>query len=329
MNLEFHYYSTAFLAVKAGFPLAEAQTLAYAGQYVDHHHRAWEIATPGGTVFSGPTQNFSFWDPATVHQVLAPFHFLPGGRDARGAWATSVRRDRAQSAWDVRPNSETAKELLVAALKTRDLCRIGLALHTFSDTWAHQNFTAQNESWNRLDPSSRMPSPGHAAAGFSPDLWLADWTDPRLTASKVSNLERFTDCARKVYRYLCTYRGKDFRVDEEAVADGLRDLVLAGRGRESVEERTLEYVLLLNLEPYDKTAWIAQALEPSDDPPAAWPLLDRVKKVGEELLNRTGMAAPLQVRARPRFAQTPLAAWIRAAEDHRTLAMDLVRRTVG
>src|SRR6266498_1949068 len=109
MNVEFHYYSTAFLAVKAGFSSREATVLAYAGQYVDHHHRACEIQTPRGPVYSGPTQNFSFWDQDTVSEVLAPFHFLPAGL----ADFPSVRVDGARSAWDVRPNSGPAKHLLV------------------------------------------------------------------------------------------------------------------------------------------------------------------------------------------------------------------------
>jgi hypothetical protein len=328
MNVEFHYYSTAFLAVKAGFPLGEATTIAYAGQYVDHHQRSWEILTPRGTLTSGPTQNFSFWDPATVAEVLAPFHFLPAGRLEDGSLPASVRGDGQRSAWDVRPHSDPAKRLLVAALKTRDLHRIGLALHTYSDTWAHQNFTARDEAWNRLDPTNRLPSPGHAQAGFVPDLWLGQWTDPRLATPQVDNFQRFAACARKVYRYLCTFRGKDFHVDEDAVADQLASLILAGRGRDSVEDRVIEFVLELNLEPYDRNRWVAQALEaPEEDP--VWPVLDRWKALGETLLDKAGLGRTQKARAKPGFDGTPLAAWMRAADEHRTLAKTLVARAVG
>lgn len=327
MNVEFHYYSTAFLAVKAGFSASEAATLAYAGQYVDHHHRSFEIQTPRGTLFSGPTQNFSFWDRSTVDEILAPFHFLPAGPEG-GRPLASVRQDGATSIWDVRPNSTPAKTLLVEALKTKNLHRIGLALHTFSDTWAHQNFTARNEPWNRLDPSNRLPSPGHAQAGFDPDLWLAEWTDPRLLEPQIRNLRRFADCARKVYRYLCTYRGKDFRSDEDAVSDELAGLVLAGTGREAVEDRTIEFVLALDLEPYDRTKWTSEALEPTDEV-LTWPVLEKVRMAGEELMGRAGLALPVRARAKSGFEATPWAAWIRAAEDHRRLAKSLISAAVG
>jgi hypothetical protein len=323
MNVEFHYYSTAFLAVKAGFSLADATTLAHAGQYVDHHHRGCRIHTGHGTLVSGPTQNFSFWDPATVTEVLAPFHFLPAGRDDRGDPFPSVRLDGATSVWDVRPNSPPAKTLLVAALRTKNLYRIGLALHTFSDTWAHQNFTAHNDPWNRLNPNNRLPSPGHAQAGFAPDLWLSVWDDPRLVGGRVVNRLRFAEAAQKVYRYLCTFRGKEFQ-DEEQVLAELDALVGAGVGRDSVEERALEFVLALNLEPYDKTRWWTQAVEPGVE--STWPFLDKVKRAGSEILNKTGLTQPLDVKGRPGFADTSLAAWMRAAEEHRALAQDLVRR---
>ncbi len=320
MNVEFHYYSTAFLAVKAGFPLAEATLLAYAGQYVDHHNRSLEIETAEGTLTAGPTQTYTFWDPETVTEVLAPFHFLPAGD------ASSVRADGAVSRWDVRPNSEPAKTLLVEALRTRNLYRIGLALHTFSDTWAHQNFTARDELWNRLNNRNRLPSPGHAHAGKSPDLWLAVWEDARLEHPLVNNKLRFAECAAKVYRYLCTFLGKDFHGDEAAVAAELSALVEAGRGRDSVDERMTEFIVALGLEPYDRDLWLDQALEP---PAEASTTMERWKVLGEELLGKAGMGPPRRLRAYSGFADSHLGKWLAAAEDHRRLAKRLVREATA
>jgi hypothetical protein len=320
MNVEFHYYSTAFLAVKAGFPLADATVLAYAGQYVDHHNRALEIETEEGTVTARPTQNYTFWDPETVAEVLAPFHFLPAGD------APSVRVDGAVSPWDVRPNAAPAKTLLVEALKTRNLYRIGLALHTFSDTWAHQNFTARDEAWNRLSSRNRLPSPGHAHAGKSPDLWLAVWEDPRLERPLINNKLRFAECAAKVYRYLCAFRGKDFHQDETAVGAELSELIEAGRGRDTVEDRMTEFIVPLGLEPYDRDQWLDEALEP---PAQASTTMERWKVLGEELLGKAGMGPPRRLRAYDGFAGSHLGQWLAAAEDHRALAKRLIREATA
>lgn len=329
MNVEFHYYSTAFLAVKAGFSAREAAVLGYAGQYVDHHNRTMEIQTPRGTVLTRPTQTFSFWDPATVASVLAPFHFFPAGAAPDGSLPPSVRSDGGQSAWDVRPNSPGVKTLLVDALKSKDLYRIGVALHTYSDTWAHQNFSARDEAWNRLDPTNRLPAPGHAQAGIVPDLWLGEWDDPRLTRPRVVNRVRFAEAAAKIYRYLCTFRGKDFKTDEQAVAEELEVLVLSGRDREALEDRVIDYVLTLDLEPYDRNLWISQALELPEEMPSAWPLVDHWKKLGQGLLDKTGLKGPQKFRAKPGFESSAFAAWVRAAEAHRALAKTLIKDLTG
>jgi len=217
----------------------------------------------------------------------------------------------------------------VEALRTRNLHRIGLALHTFSDTWAHQNFTARDEDWNRLDQGNRLPAPGHAQAGWVPDLGLVEWDDPRLKQPRIVNQRRFADCARKVYRYLCTYQGKNFKEDEDPVADQLASLVEAGRGREVLEDRVIEFILALNLEPYDRTRWLSEALEPPEETPSGWPLLDRWKKVGDEILDRTGLSGPQRFLAKPGFKTSAFAAWIRAADAHRVLARNLIAETTG
>ncbi len=309
-----------FLAVKAGFSLSEATTLAFASQYVDHHDRTYEISTPQGLVRSSPTQNYSFWDPDTVTEVLAPFHFLPAGPAAR---EFSPRRDGAHHPWDVRPNSEPAKRLLVSALKTRDLCRIGIALHTFADTWAHQNFTARNEVWNRLDSSNPLPSPGHAHAGRSPDSWQESWVDPRLIEPQVVNELRFQDAARKIYRYLCVFRGKEFR-DEDAVGAELTSLMAASRYRETSEERMLDFIVSLGMEPYRADLWRDQALEVEPGPDAP-----RWKKVGDAVLQKFGMGEPCQARAKVNFETSLFAGWLRAAEAHRGLAKALVAEAIS
>ncbi len=186
MNSEFHYYTTWFLAVKAGFSSSDAQRLSWACQYTDHHHRALAITTASGPVLSLPTQNYSFWDEDVIDQAYVPFHFFPAG-----TVTVSTRKDGARNPWEVRPNSPGVKQLLVAALKTRDLERIGIALHTFADSWAHQNFTARVDEFNRLDSTSPVPLPGHMQAGWQPDEWLTVWDDPRLREPRVVNRERF------------------------------------------------------------------------------------------------------------------------------------------
>jgi len=43
MNIEFHYYITYILAVKARFGPEEAQTIAYSSQYVDDNNQKYTL----------------------------------------------------------------------------------------------------------------------------------------------------------------------------------------------------------------------------------------------------------------------------------------------
>jgi hypothetical protein len=200
---------------------------------------------------------------------------------------------------------------------------MGIALHTFADTWAHQNFTAHDEAWNRLDSSNPLPSPGHAHAGRAPDSWQETWADPRLVEPQIVNEVRFRDAARKIYRYLCVFRGKEFR-DEETVEEELATLMSASRYRQTSEERMLDFVVSLGLEPYQPNLWRDQALDPeweSEGP--------RWRKAGEAMLQKFGLGEPRQVRAKDSFDASLFARWLRAAETHRQLAKALVAEAVG
>jgi hypothetical protein len=212
---------------------------------------------------------------------------------------------------------------LVTALKTRDLCQIGIALHTFADTWAHQNFTARNEVWNRLDGSNPLPSPGHAHAGRAPDSWQETWVDPRLIDSQIVNEIRFHEAARKIYRYLCVFRGKEFR-DEDTVEEELTTLMSASRYRQTSEERMLDFVVSLGLEPYQPYLWRDQALEPEPESEAP-----RWKQAGKALMQKFGLGEPWRARAKDSFEASLFARWLRAAETHRQLAKTLVAEAVG
>ncbi len=118
--------------------------------------------------------------------VYIPFHFLPGDK--------TVDIDGKINAFSTTPHSENAKILLGNALKSENPYLIGIALHTFADTWSHQNFTAFQEDWNSVYPGYNIfkrlvPNIGHAEAGHSPDVISETWTDHRF-GIQVQNWER-------------------------------------------------------------------------------------------------------------------------------------------
>ena len=205
MNGVFHYYSLSFLALRAGFSDRDTEILAYSSTYPDHNLIPMSIETRSGQYQTIPTHHFGFWDPSLEEAVWLPFHFVPGGDSSMPAGTDTVV-----------PNAEPVKEILLSALRSRDLYRVGIALHSFADSWAHQNFSGRNATANVVEPNSPIPPIGHAHAGRSPDVWNTLWLDPRQDVPVVDNRRRFLEAARKIYRYLCTYNGRKF-ADEELV----------------------------------------------------------------------------------------------------------------
>ena len=318
MNSEFHYYTLAFLAVKAGFRPQEVQELAWSSQYVDHNQASWKIHGPSFVLTTQPTQNYQFWKPEVVQEILIPFHFIPVGPSV----SYSVRLDQRINFWDVQPNSPVSKRLLLEALATKNLFRIGIAFHTWSDTWAHQNFSALLENWNRTDSRTLIPPVGHAQAGTVPDEWLGEWTDPRIKDSNVINKMRFLECAQKSYRYLCLFQGKDFKASEKDVMDELSEIVEKGRGRTKENERMLDFILAADIVPYDRSEWFEEACEKPENllPDFDSSLWEKMKHTASSLRERSGFGPPISVRAKPGFQNSPFYSWIKAAEEHRKSA---------
>ena len=318
MNVEFHYYTVFYLARQAGFSDDDALVLAYSSQYLDNALVAYEVKHAGGVYETLVTHHFGFWDRGQEWDVWIPFHFYPAG----AAVTRPPRRDGGSNALDVQPDSGRAKAMLVAALKTRNLYRVGIALHTYADTWAHQNFTGRNEEWNRVSPDSPVPPIGHAQALRDPDRIDAQWRDPRMQPphDRVENRSRFLSAAGRIYRYLATYNGRSFD-DEAFVVDRLNDLL--GPPEYARESRAENFIIECTMEPFSRLQWRKEAF----DPPSGWSglaweidlesTLDKLNWVKDEMLHRTRVIRREPVLARDGFFSSHLYRWDQAARAQR------------
>jgi len=218
LNHIFHYHVTAFLALKAGFSVSAATTLAHASQFVDNALIPYRVVSD--KIYDvAHTHHFGFWSHEQEDSIWIPFHFFPAGEPV-----ASFRLDGLENAWGVRPHSSPVTELLLAAFKTDDLYRIGIALHTFSDSWAHQNFTGRKEDFNRVPGSIPIPPIGHAQVESVPDIFSMRWSDFRLHYPRIDNRTRFLESSRFIYQYLTAYLKKNFS-DVDQVMSELEILV--------------------------------------------------------------------------------------------------------
>jgi hypothetical protein len=262
MNVEFHYYIVYFLSKEAGFSEQESQIIAYSCQYVDNNLVPYKIQTGTNEYNTTATQNYGFWNDSFPKNVYLPFHFFPGDKN----FPNSLRWDAKKNIYNCTPDSSNVKRLFIDALKTKNLYRVGIAIHTYSDSWAHQNFSGFDEEWNNIDPGSLIPHIGHAQVIGKPDLITEVWRDERLAYEyqQVDNKERFLEAARKIYKYLRAYNKLDFS-NHNDVIEKLRWLTGIFDGKIStMEDRIYSYILDENMLKYNQYDWFKEAVYHGD-----------------------------------------------------------------
>jgi len=323
MNAEFHYYAIHFLCLRAGFAENDARTIATSSQYVDNALRSWAVADGEGIFVTEVTQNYVFWDEGTLKNIYLPFHFVPGDP----ATANTQRRDGRASPYAVTPDSPLVKALLVEALKERNLFRIGIALHSYADSYAHQHFSGRLEEANAVEGSSLLPPAGHLQALRSPDDAMGLWEDPRLRPeyARVDNRVRFLSAARKIYRYMCTYLRRGFK-DEDFIIDELGSLWSSDRaGSRDMKARLADFTIEFDIAPYDRREWLSEAGivdETADEGPFVG--YDKYLWLKAEVARRSGGGAPPRIQTGGRFANSSLKLWNEAARRHRSAAHNLM-----
>jgi hypothetical protein len=189
--------------------------------------------------------------------VYVPFHFLPGNSTAKINGKTN--------SLSTKPNSKNAKILLENALKSDNPYLIGIALHTYADTWSHQNFTGLQEEWNSIYPwynvfKSIVPNIGHSEVLHSPDIISEKWTDNR-SGIRIDNRKRAFEAMAEIYKALRKKSGKGPIWTD--VKKCFRQIIYAA-GYDDRKTKINELMLKQKLEPvprYDKNVWIDAALD--------------------------------------------------------------------
>jgi hypothetical protein len=239
MNIDFHYGVIYVVARLGGLDPQHAEIVAHACQYVD------DATTPSVLSFAGGQ---SFERFASAHQMLdyknmlkaedrvvwAPFHFVPGGQG-------NTLEDKSIC----RPDSPIARDMVARMLLGHNannaLHRLGVTLHAYVDTWAHQGFSGtiskhnvvlhlegdgfDRDTWAEkvkgyfIDAGERVETwtantisrLGHGAALHFPDMPWAEWKYINGNHTEISrvNLPDFitaADMACRVVQRFCHQR---------------------------------------------------------------------------------------------------------------------------
>jgi hypothetical protein len=154
MQIDFHHGVTYICARLAGFEHQAASTIAYCAQYVDDATNAGLIRFDNGALFSRLSSAHKMLDYRNFralanYRVWIPFHFLPGNG---GLPANQEPNGSFIEKLICRPNSYVAQDMVKECINRRHtsygLHRLGITMHVYVDTWAHQGFAGVNHRVN-------------------------------------------------------------------------------------------------------------------------------------------------------------------------------------
>jgi hypothetical protein len=252
MNINFHYAAIKVLARQAGFSLPDSQLIAYASQYVDDATAYNKMAIDRDPGVSDIRYKGGEFDPiCTAHKdldyakavlnrrsrllVYVCFHFVPSLAGTTDLSRRKVAKDGTLAKRMVTDALDAWKAGKSKEEKRRALVKLGVALHSYADTWSHQGFSGYWDSGNnnigsleigrkgrgtKLDVVSQFlsyaaPDIGHAEAGKLPDQSEALWRcKPKKRSVKgENNCTEFIEASYAILDVLskATKKGKSWR----------------------------------------------------------------------------------------------------------------------
>ena len=245
MQIDGHHTLTYIAARLAGYAAKQASIIAYSAQYVDDATNAGVISFNNDAMYTRISSahkmlDYRNSDELANHQVWVPFHFLPGnggkpaGQNPDGSFIRKLV---------CYPDSYVARDMLRACARDIDkpyaLHRLGISLHVYADTWAHQGFAGVNHVINKVEElqsnnssldrnffnkianfflSESFPL-GHGAALSHPDRPSLVWQYRNGLGELVKrdNAAIFMDAVEKMCRVMQCFRQADLSMDLEAM----------------------------------------------------------------------------------------------------------------
>ncbi len=138
MQIDFHFYGIYFLCRAVGIVSERAKRIAYASQYVDDAKDGGKFKSPDGFEFNTVHSSYGLlktpFSEKAQREIWLPFHFVPNVMDGEEVGEKIVTR----------PDSLICRSAMTQL--RQDLgndYKVGVFLHSWADTWAHQGFSAR------------------------------------------------------------------------------------------------------------------------------------------------------------------------------------------
>lgn len=204
MQIDFHHAVTYVTARLAGFPHDQADIIAYSAQYVDDATNSGVVVFDNKAMYARISSAHKTIDLENLRNtenllVWLPFHFLPGngglkaGENPKGNFIEKIICHPGNK-------SPVADEMLKAAFdaqgKANALHRLGITMHVYADTWAHQGFAGVLHDVNEVED---IEDTGHS--GQFPPLWINNLLEDTVPPLGHGRAQVFPDMPFLLWRY--------------------------------------------------------------------------------------------------------------------------------
>jgi len=284
MQKDFHFATTYTLARLAGFDKNQAEIISTSSQYIDD-------ATHSGKILFKNRAGYQFFSSAhkmldyrnfkelANHYSWIPFHFLPGNITDDPLFEGA---DPFIQKLICQPNSMVAKLMVEKTIQKKhkrySLYQLGIAMHVYADTWAHQKFCGishkVNDVGDILDIQNNLHEHhyrakkyfkkslwkrfiswlvgevqplGHGPALSMPDKPYAKWQYINFQGLKVTrdNTEIYMDAVDKLFSALVAYKNGESNVKPTSLLVKDRENIyryLSEFTSDDEEERTNQWI---------------------------------------------------------------------------------------
>ena len=229
MDIDFHFGTVYVLSRWAGFQAENALAIATASQFVDDNQPNILFKHPDVEPFfqasgHGPVENVV--DILENFSVWVPFHFLPALAGEKEA-ERLVCQKGSKLAEKLRIFAE-GLDFGTEATFNQNIFQLGLMLHVYADTWAHQGFSGIIDALNKvecpvvLEPeishreheadeqlNAVVPPLGHGKAIHWPDRPYVTWQTKEKFPEGRSNCKEFLEASQAIYGVLAKVGGSD------------------------------------------------------------------------------------------------------------------------
>ncbi len=259
MKKLFHYDVIYFIALAVGFSKDEAIKTATASQYVDdatEHEPITLNNIPSNIADIRITDKNTFNPVCTAHKgvkgvleslfdggiynifkkIYIPFHFIPASKSNPITIIDLITINNCQIAINLVDDAVTElKSNQYPINYDCSLIKLGIALHSYADTWAHEGFSGtftDNNKISNLKPSDSSVlslKAGHLQVGDLPDtpnaVYSFNYKNTNKTINR-NNKEIYLDASEHIYNILATIKCCTTTFENAVIIDDIGTLNL-------------------------------------------------------------------------------------------------------